>query len=157
MLEQDGIVTLESFEKLLPSEDRRKAGPYVIMECFQKIPCNPCRSACHAHAVSMEEITDTPSVKYDSCTGCAVCVGRCPGQACFVIDETFSEDRFLLTLPYEFLPVPEKGQEAALLGRDGAVLSEGTIQKVFSYQKTYVVTVDVPKQYLYDVRNIKLK
>ena len=42
--------------KLLPSEERRKKGPYAIFECFQQIPCNPCYTACRFGAV--KELTD---------------------------------------------------------------------------------------------------
>lgn len=157
MLYRDGLLTEEEFKKLLPSNERRKKGPYVIVECLQGIPCDPCVRSCRAGSIVKADLTDTPKVSHESCIGCSVCVGACPGHACFVIDESLSEDTFLLTLPYEMLPSPQAGDDAELLDRQGGVVDVGPIRRVVEHEKTYVVTVEVPKKYLYEVRSIRLK
>ena len=35
-----GIITKEDIA--IPSEERLKKGPVVIIECVENIPCNPC-------------------------------------------------------------------------------------------------------------------
>ena len=45
----------------MPPEERRKAGPYVVYECYQKIPCNPCEKSCPFKAVTIgEDINNIP-------------------------------------------------------------------------------------------------
>lgn len=53
-----------------------------------------------------------------------MCVAKCPGLACFVIDLTFSEDKALLKLPYELTPMPEKKDKVWCLNRVGEVVTE---------------------------------
>ncbi len=156
MLYRDGVLTEEEFIKLLPSDERRKKGPYVIAECLQGIPCDPCVRSCRTGAIAKHNLADTPEVSYESCIGCSACVGACPGHACFVIDESLSDDTYLLTLPYEMIPSPKAGEAADLLDRQGTAIDKGTIRRVVEHDKTYVVTVEVPKKYLYEVRSIRL-
>lgn len=156
MLETDGIISKEQFEQLLPTQERRKKGPYVIMECIQKIPCDPCTASCKVGAVILPEITDAPQVNYERCVGCTACVGHCPGQACFVIDETLSDEQVLITLPYEMLPFPQIGSSVVLLGRDGRAVGTSKIEKMYEVDKTYVVSVFADKKLLYDVRAIRI-
>jgi Fe-S-cluster-containing hydrogenase component 2 len=160
MLEKTGVVSLETVEKNLPSEERRKKGPYVVIECFQRIPCNPCYTACKVGAVrEFEDINDLPEVDYEKCTGCGLCVSSCPGLACFVIDETFSEDKALIKLPYELLPLPEVGDVLDALDREGNIVGKAEVVKVQSGKKldcTSVISISVPKEQCMIVRNIKL-
>ena len=46
---------------------------------------------------------------------------------------------------------------ADLLGRDGRVLGKGRIVKVWSYRKTWIVTVEVPKELAMEVRSIWIR
>lgn len=160
MFETVGLVTLEMVEKILPTLERRKKGPYVLSECFQEIPCNPCYTACKLGGVEpFEDINNTPKINYDKCTGCALCVSACPGLACFVIDETYSEAEASLKLPYEFLPLPQEGQWVDGLDRQGDVVGNVRVIKVQNQKgldHTSVITVAVPKEKLLIVRNIRL-
>lgn len=72
------------------------------MSVRKGIPCNPCHNELPTGAVvEFKDINDQPEIDYEKCTGCGMCVAKCPGLACFVIDLTFSEDKALLKLPYE--------------------------------------------------------
>lgn len=156
-LEQSGIVTYEQFLSVLPDEERRRKGPYVIAECFQKIPCNPCTTSCPAHGVTQETINDTPVIDAEKCTGCGMCVSVCPGLACFVIDETAEEGKVWITMPHEIVPVPEKGEEVTVLDREGNPKGTGIVKRVRggkSMNHTYLVTVSVDSGLIYDVRSI---
>lgn len=115
----------------LPPEERQKKGPVAVIECIQEIPCNPCVSACRFGAISMAGgINDLPRVDFARCTGCMNCLKVCPGLAIFIQDK--SKVRPSVTVPYEYLPVPAKGDTVTLLGRDGAALGTGTVKFVLA-------------------------
>jgi Fe-S-cluster-containing hydrogenase components 2 len=57
----------------------------AVIECPEKIPCDPCVTSCKFGAVTKEKITSLPKVDYSKCTGCTTCVSACPGLAIFVI------------------------------------------------------------------------
>ena len=160
MLIRDGIPTPEDLATVMPSEERLAKGPIAITECFQNIACNPCVAACPQHAISMEpDINATPKVDPDACIGCRVCVARCPGLAIFVVDMTHSEDTALVTLPFEFLPVPEKGQLVCGLNREGTEQGWYPVVRAVSGGKknmTWMLTLEVPKDKAMEVRNIKV-
>ena len=159
MLIRDGIPTAEDLAKVLPSEERLAKGPIAITECFQQIACNPCVAACPHHAISMEpDINATPKVDPDKCIGCRLCVSQCPGLAIFVVDMTQSEDTAAVTFPFEYIPVPEKGQLACGLNRAGEELGWFPVLRAVSGGKknmTYMITLEVPKELAMEVRNIK--
>ena len=50
--------------------------------------------------------------------------GSCSGQAIFLVDETYEPGFATVTIPYEFLPLPEKGDKGYGLGRDGSKVCE---------------------------------
>jgi hypothetical protein len=79
-------------------------------------------------------------------------------MAIFVVDECFSETEGLVSLPYEFLPLPEKGQKVEALNRSGKVVCPGEIHRVVKtrdFDETAVVTVKIPKEYTGEVRDIQ--
>lgn len=158
MLEQDGIAAKDMFFKLLPYDERRKRGPYAVMECYEEIPCDPCVTGCPRKAVSMSDINALPAINQDVCNGCARCVGICPGLACFVIDESDGSGKVKITLPHEMLPLPEQGTTADALGRNGKVVGEAQVVKVMSGKatdRTSLITVLVDADLLYDVRSVR--
>ena len=126
---EDGIIQIKDLQ--LPTKDRFKEGPVVIIECVQEIPCDPCVESCSFHAITIpESINHIPVVDFEKCTGCAVCIAQCPGLAIFVVDQTFEKNRALVILPYEFLPLPEKGETVILLDRAGQDCGEGEVIRV---------------------------
>ena len=126
----------------------------VIIECVQEIPCDPCVAICPVNSISMKDINDTPEVDYDKCTGCKRCVGICPGLAIFVVK--VEDDKALITLPYEFLPIPKDGDKVTALDREGKPRGSAKIIKVNESGKTTVVTIKVDKELAMEARNIKL-
>jgi Fe-S-cluster-containing hydrogenase components 2 len=155
-----GVLTEERPGAVKPPMDlwKDKKGGLVIVECPQRIPCNPCNTSCPTGAITpFADINDTPEIQYDKCTGCALCVAVCPGLACFVVDLTFSEDKALFKLPCEMLPVPQKGAAVDCLGRTGEVLAKGTVEAVTEPKKdrTIVVHVSAPKSLVNDIRAVR--
>ena len=98
-----------------------RAGVHPVMECTQNIPCNPCQDACPKGCISIgEHITSLPVVTDSAvCVGCGMCVASCSGQAIFLVNEDIGDGYASVTLPYEFLPLPEAGEKGVALGRDG--------------------------------------
>jgi Fe-S-cluster-containing hydrogenase component 2 len=162
MLEKDGFLSKEELEKLpgVPSKERLEKGPVVVMECAQKIPCNPCTYACPQKAITIKgDISEIPQVDFKKCVGCKQCISKCPGQAIFVVDKTYSKDKATVALPYEFLPVPKKGREVDLLDRKGEKRGKGKVVEVRDFPNqdcTRVVTVEVPQELAMEVRAIKV-
>ena len=137
----------------------RKRNGYVVIECPQRIPCNPCHTSCPTGAVlPFEDINDVPKVDYSKCTGCTRCVARCPGLACFVVDLAWKEGWALMKLPYEMLPRPAKGMEADCLDRQGNAVYRSRIEQVLEPFKdsTYVVAIPVPAELKDKVRAVRV-
>lgn len=148
--EKTGVLSIRNLR--LPTDDQLKKG-VAIIECVQEIPCNPCVAICPVNAISMESINDLPKIDFNKCTGCKRCVGICPGLAIFVVK--IKEDKALITLPYEFLPVPKVGDIVTALDREGKSRGDAKVVKVNREGKTIVITIEVSKNLAMEVRNIK--
>ncbi len=145
----------------IPSAQRRKRGPVAVIECIQPIPCNPCETSCKVNAITVgDDITNLPHLDQDKCIGCASCIAICPGQAIFVVDDGFEEERSRVMIPYEFLPLPQKGEVVIALDRSGKEVGDAeilNIRKKENMDKTAVVTLAVPKAQSMNVRFFKTK
>ena len=143
-----------------PSDERKKRDAYVVIECPEKIPCDPCVDACPQDAISIPGcMIELPEIDYEKCTGCLVCIPRCPGLAIFVIDET-PEDHSIVYIPYEFMPRPKKGDHAIGLDREGKERCEVEIVKVLDsrkFDRCAIVGFSVPKDLANEIRFIRLK
>lgn len=134
--------------------------PMVLIECGQHIPCNPCETSCPQKAITVgKPITNLPVLDADKCVGCGVCVAACPGLAIFLLNMTFSEDCALVTIPYEYLPLPKKGDEVNAVNKTGEIICRAKInrvQKPERFDKTALVSLIAPKKSAHDVRGIAL-
>lgn len=159
MLEQTGVAGKDLIERIIPSPERLAKGPAVVIECFQQIPCNPCVGACARGAIQpMQDINDTPSVDYDRCNGCGLCISACPGLAIFVVDMNHGPHSALVKMPYEFRPLPAHDSLVTLLNREGLPVGQGRVQAADlkpHQNRTAVVSVVVPKEAVMEVRSIR--
>ena len=141
-----------------PGVTHRK-GIHPVIECTQNIPCNPCQDACPKGCISIgANITSLPTVTENPCIGCGMCVASCSGQAIFLVDEDTGDGYGTVTLPYEFLPIPEKGTKGVALGRDGHEVCEAEVVNVRSakaFDHTNLLTMKVPKDMVMKARFFK--
>jgi len=159
MLKTTGVPSDEQIKSAYPKEARRKKGPYAVIECFQDIPCNPCQTSCPKKAIALaEDINQTPQLDFDKCNGCGICAFTCPGQAIFIIDETFSKRDALVSIPYEFAPLPLVGDTIIALNREGKEVCSGTVHNILNPKiadKTPLIVLSVPKEWAMHVRFFK--
>lgn len=131
-------------------------GPKAVIECTEDIPCNPCATCCSKNAITLkgDSIIDLPVIDESLCNGCGICVAKCPGMAIFVVDQ----DKGEVSFPYEFLPLPEKGQSVEATDRQGKVICQGEVSRVMQskqFDHTTVMTIAVPPEYVDEVRGIR--
>ena len=155
---QKGYVADDEIERF-PGVTHR-VGVHPVLECTQNIPCNPCQDACHKGCISIgANITSLPiAVKESNCINCGMCVASCSGQAIFLVDEDCGDGTATVTLPYEFLPLPEVGAKGSALGRNGKKVCEAEVVSVRSmkaFDKTNLLTIRVPKEYAMKARFFK--
>ena len=127
----------------------KKAGVHPVMECTQNIPCNPCQDACPKGCIQIgADITALPAVSTDErCVGCGMCVAACSGQAIFLVNDETAGGFGEVTMPYEFLPLPQRGEHGVALDRSGAPLCDCQVVGVKSspaFDKTNLLTIRVP-------------
>ena len=157
ILKTTGIASIEQVESVFPSNKRLEKTPVAIIECFEKIPCNPCSKACPRGAVlPFEDINDIPKIDFDKCNGCGLCIMKCPGLAIMVAG--IKDDRAIIKIPYEFRPLPEVGQHITALDRGGEPVCAAIVEHVLvPKNKTTVITISFEKTFIKQVRNINLK
>ena len=134
-----------------------RVGVHPVMECTQNIPCNPCQDACKKGCISIgSNITSLPIVVEGSaCINCGMCVASCSGQAIFLVDEDCGDGTATVTLPYEFLPLPQAGAKGRGLGRDGKPVCDAEVvscKTSKAFDKTNLLTIRVPKEYAMTAR-----
>lgn len=161
-LERDGVIESKELEKSpgVPSQKRLRKGPVAVIECIQEIPCDPCVLACPNRAIKITpSINDLPLLIEGRCTGCGSCIPICPGLAIFLVDETFSDKEELVSIPYEFLPLPKKGDKVEILNRRGTPVGKGRVFRILNpkkYDRTPVITLAVPKGLAMEVRGFRI-
>jgi len=146
-----GYLDDADIERFINRSDRpdKKSGVHPVIECTQNIPCNPCQDACSKGCIKVgKTITALPRIDAaNSCTGCGMCIASCSGQAIFLVDEDYAPGYASITLPYEFLPRPQKGELGTALSRSGQPLGHAEIIDVRSakaFDHTSLVTIKVP-------------
>jgi len=140
-------------------DDSSGRGPRALIECFEEIPCDPCAAACSKGAIRFEgSITVQPVFDSNQCDGCGLCIPVCPGLAIFVVDPSHSKEEGLIKLPYEFLPLPRKGDRVIALDRDGKEIGTGKVHHVLNppgFDRTPVVSLLVPRDIVSEVRHFR--
>lgn len=144
---EKGFIAEEEIERY-PGVTHAK-GIHPVMECTQNIPCNPCQDACPKHCIKIgSHITSLPAVDESAaCVGCGMCVASCSGQAIFLVQEDYEPGFGAVTLPYEFLPLPEKGEIGYGLNRQGEKVCEAEVVSVKTlpaFDHTNLLTIKVP-------------
>jgi len=148
MLDKFGYATAEQVSsRFFPEAVLAK--PKAILECYEDIPCNPCVTSCPTGAITIgPDINKQPILDPDKCTGCAVCVGACPGLAIMVAQ--IKDNRAWFKIPHEFLPHPAKNDLWDAAARDGTIIGVAKIEGVVLSlkTKTAIVTVSIEKAQL---------
>lgn len=135
-------------------------GWHAVVECTQNIPCNPCQDVCPRHCINVgSNITILPTINTEAkCSNCGKCVAFCPGQAIFLVNEDMGDGTAQITLPYEFLPLPEAGTKGKALDRSGKPVCEAEVVKVMNpkaFDHTALLTMSVPKEFVHQARFFK--
>jgi len=161
MLKKTGIPTKQDLLSVTPSMDRLKRGPVAIIECFEKIPCNPCYTACNQGAIKkFANINDLPEIDHEKCNGCGACISKCPGLAIIVIDYDYSEKDALVRIPWEMPWTPKIDEVINAVKRDGQVIGEAKVKKIqnlIGQDRTKIIWLLVNKKIALDLRSIKIK
>ena len=160
-LAHTGVPAQENINEKMPDALRMNK-PYAVIECFQEIPCNPCVTSCPFDAIFIpkEDINRSPVVDFDKCTGCMSCISGCPGLAIFVEHRNPEQRKGTVSIPFEMLNRPQKGDVVDLLARDGQPLGTGVVRRVLYGQKqdkTAVITVETDIELVNKARNIQLQ
>ena len=162
MARSDGILTLDEVKGCpgWPGDEIIEKRRVVIAECVEDIPCNPCEIGCKQGAIKVgTPITNLPVVDGRKCDGCGLCIAICPGLAVFVVEKNYTEKLSAISLPYELLPVPRKGDIVRGLDRGGSYVCDAEVIKVMQskkFDRTVIVTVTVGKVFVNEVRGIRV-
>ncbi len=158
MLERTGVPSPEQIKAVTPDKERLKKGGVAIIECFQEIPCNPCSKVCPRDAIlPMKDINEKPKIDFEKCNGCGICVAGCPGLAIFVVDASYSKEEALVKLPWEFIPLPKKGDVIKTLDREGNEIGTAKVVSVQDnkvFDRTCIIHLAVPQEQMMEVRGI---
>lgn len=156
---RDGVLGPDEIASVSPSDERLRRRPIVVVECVERIPCDPCVTACSKGAIRIEgDLNGPPVVDQDACDGCGICVSACPGLAIFVVDASREGDRATVMVPHEFRPLPSVGEIVTALDRAGREIGEARIARVLSSRaldRTPIVSLDVPKEQAMAVRSFR--
>ena len=153
-----GHLPFEVIEKkiALPSAERMKKGPVVVIECVEDIPCDPCVESCKVDAISKDSLTSLPRVDFEESTGCGICVASCPGLSIFVID-CRKDEKALVYIPHEMLPVPRRGDRGDALDRSGRKIGVAEVAKVRKGERgTIILGILVEKALAMEARSIEI-
>jgi len=139
----------------MPTPERQKEKPFVIIDCLYGFACNPCAFSCPHGAITKSSTSTVPYIDFDKCIGCMKCVYQCPGLAIFGYN--LKKDWLFLPIEYE----AEENSEVFLVDNNGNKIGEGVIVKIMKKaNKTNVARVksmDVHGEDLTQVRGFIVK
>jgi len=160
-LKVDGAPSVEELKAagMLPSIEDLEKRPCVCIECIEEIPCNPCETSCPQHAITIgSPITNLPKIDREKCTACGMCIFACPGLAITIKSIQGSTAR--IRFPWEYLPLPTKGEKVEMVDRQGQARCEGTVVATLSTTKgnrITVVTAEFPREFVEEIISIRRK
>ncbi|MBV1757406.1 MAG: 4Fe-4S ferredoxin [Dethiosulfatibacter sp.] len=161
MLEIQGVPTEEQIKEAFPPIEIINKGPVAVIECFQEIPCNPCATSCRFGAIYIgDNINNLPAMNIKECTGCSICLTKCPGLAISIVDGSKSKEYIHFSIPYEMKPLPNVGDMVRALDREGKYLTDVKVLRVRSnknFDRTNIITLEVPRDLMYIFRHISLE
>lgn len=156
MLDKKGFPTEEQIKDCFP-EKSVMIRPKAIIECYERIPCNPCSTSCPFEAIYIgKDINDIPLINFDKCTGCGICVFSCPGLAIKVVQTDGKQAKF--KIPYEFIPYPIKDEIWNAVNHEGKIIGKAKIINITlgnKQNKTALVEVLVDDNLIYDFATIR--
>jgi len=154
-LSEDKLFELPGF----PDEEDLEDGPVAVVECPEEIACNVCEAACPFGAIKVgREIKSVPEIDPEKCVGCGQCVSQCPGLAVYLVDMNYTDEKALLTIPYEFSPLPEEGESVTGITREGNKSSPVKVEGVDEKENgTAIVKILVPKPEIHRIRGISIE
>lgn len=146
----------------VPIALKRKQGITPVIECTQNIPCNPCQDVCPKGCIKIgSKITNLPLLEESAaCSGCGLCVISCPGQAIFLVDETYEEGFAAVSLAYELWPMPTAGTKGGAYDRSGTLLGDAVVLDVRlakGQDGTALVKIKVPAAFAMKARFFRPK
>jgi Fe-S-cluster-containing hydrogenase component 2 len=162
MSKSEGFLTVEEVKNCpgWPGDAFVENKRVAVLECVEDIPCNPCEVVCPKGAIKVgAPITNLPIIDGSLCDGCLQCISICPGLAIFVVQKNYSDELSAISLPYELLPVPAKGDPVKALDRQGKYVCDAEVVRVLrsaKFDKTLVVTITVKKECVNEVRSFQV-
>jgi len=162
MSKSEGFLTVEEVKNCpgWPGDEIIESKRVAVLECVEDIPCNPCEVVCPKGAIKVgTPITKLPIIDGSLCDGCLQCISICPGLAIFVVEKNYNDELSAISLPYELLPVPAKGDSVKALDRKGVYLCDAKVVRVLKsakFDKTVVVTIAVKKKHVNEVRSFQV-
>jgi Fe-S-cluster-containing hydrogenase component 2 len=160
-LRTTGVPESHDTDRITPGPERLRKGPVAIIECFQEIPCDPCAHACsHGAIQAFANVCDLPRVDHETCNGCGLCVVKCPGLAIFIVDMSRGDGLAEVKVPYEYVPLPERGERVAATDHEGREVAQAKVlraQRPSSFDRTALVTLEVPADKALAVRGFRLQ
>lgn len=135
-----------------------KTKRYVVLDCSEEIPCNPCEEVCGRGAIVVGENINAAPIFYEKkCDGCGACVSVCPGSCIYLVEEE-GGGTARMTMAYDRLPRPLTGDIVTLV--DGAGVSKGQgivyrVKNTKSDRHLWQVTVSTEPQLAPVVRGFR--
>jgi glycine/D-amino acid oxidase-like deaminating enzyme/NADPH-dependent 2,4-dienoyl-CoA reductase/sulfur reductase-like enzyme/Fe-S-cluster-containing hydrogenase component 2 len=121
----------------MPTGERMKAKPFVLIDCLYGFACNPCQFACPQGAIQKISSNTVPTIDFDKCIGCMKCVYQCPGLAIFGYNAAKNQ----LFLPVEYYA--KEGAKVCLVDNNGRKVGKGIIDKILVKEnKTNIARVN---------------